>query len=72
MDRHNKVFVGNLPPTSFTDKNLREFFEKFGGVDDAFVLRDARTNVGRRCGIVTFKTFETAWMVNNVLNRSHV
>jgi RNA-binding protein Musashi len=60
MDEDKKVFVGNLPPTSFTNKGLREFFEKFGPVRDAFVLRDAQTNRGRRCGIVTFDDSETA------------
>jgi RNA recognition motif-containing protein len=60
-----KVFVGNLPPTSFTNKNLTDFFAKFGAVDDAFVIRDAVTNVGRRCGIVTFKSVDTAEKVTS-------
>jgi RNA recognition motif-containing protein len=50
-----KIFVGNLPPTSFTDKNLIDFFQKFGNVVDAFIIRDAQSNVGRRCGFVTFE-----------------
>jgi RNA recognition motif-containing protein len=53
-----KIFVGNLPPTSFTDKNLIDFFQKFGNVIDAFIIRDARSNVGRRCGFVTFESDE--------------
>ena len=55
-----KIFVGNLPPTSFTDKNLIDFFKNFGNVVDAFIVRDARSNVGRRCGFVTFETREMA------------
>ena len=60
VELDQKVFVGNIPPTSFTSNDLRRFFSKFGDVVDAFVLRDGKTNVGRRCGIVTFKSAETA------------
>ena len=55
-----KVFVGNVPPSSFTQKNLVTFFEKFGPIEDAFIIRDPLTNAGRRCAIVTFVTQETA------------
>jgi RNA recognition motif-containing protein len=55
-----KVFVGNVPPSSLTQKNLVTFFKKFGPIEDAFIIRDALTNAGRRCAIVTFVTQETA------------
>ncbi len=55
-----KVFVGNVPPSSFRQKDLITFFQKFGPIEDAFIIRDALTNAGRRCAIVTFVTQETA------------
>lgn len=40
--------------------DLKTFFEKFGGIQDAIVLRDVNTNVSRGFGFVTFDSEEVA------------
>lgn len=48
-----RVFVGGLPRHA-TDEGLWAAFARFGGVEDARVVRDARTGVSKRYGFVTF------------------
>ena len=43
-----------------TKDDLKRFFERFGGVQDAIVLRDVRTNVSRGFGFITFDSEEAA------------
>jgi RNA recognition motif-containing protein len=58
----NKLYVGNLP-FSITDAELRDAFEKHGGVESANVISDRETGRSRGFGFVEFtdaKSAETA------------
>ncbi|XP_017117547.1 ribonucleoprotein RB97D isoform X2 [Drosophila elegans] len=53
-DEHlRKIFIGGLS-TQTTVDTLRDFFQKFGEVADAVVMRDPVSNNSRRFGFVTF------------------
>ena len=44
--------------------DLKKYFEAYGGVQDAIVLRDSRTNASRGFGFITFDSDEVAdWCV---------
>jgi len=42
MDQYRKLFVGGLNPAT-TDDSLREFYEKWGEVEDCVVMCDPVT-----------------------------
>lgn len=47
-----KIFVGGLPYHT-TDQSLREYFDKFGDIDEAVVITDRQTGKSRGYGFVT-------------------
>lgn len=47
-----KIFVGGLPYHT-TDKSLREFFEKFGDIEEAVVITDRQSGKSRGYGFVS-------------------
>lgn len=63
-----KVHISSLC-TETTNDGLRKYFESFGEVVDAVVMKNRQTGFSRRFGFVTFKSAET---VDLVLNSSHV
>ncbi|PVD32128.1 hypothetical protein C0Q70_07556 [Pomacea canaliculata] len=44
-----KIFVGGLPYHT-TDQSLREYFDKFGDIDEAVVITDRQTGKSRGYG----------------------
>ncbi|KAL5014832.1 hypothetical protein ScPMuIL_009102 [Solemya velum] len=54
-----KIFVGGLPYHT-TDKSLREFFDKFGEIEEAVVITDRQTGKSRGYGFVTMTTRDAA------------
>jgi len=50
----NKLFVGGLPQSS-SAAELREYFEWFGVVSDAVIMKDPATNRSRGFGFVCFQ-----------------
>ena len=55
FSRHEfrKIFVGGLAP-EVTEKDLLEYFSKFGPVKDSVVMIDRKTSRSRGFGFVTF------------------
>ena len=51
----NKIFVGGLS-SSTDDRNFRRYFEQFGRVKEATVMRDPHTRRSRGFGFITFST----------------
>ena len=47
-----KIFVGGLPYHT-TDESLKNFFEKFGEIDEAVVITDRQTGKSRGYGFVS-------------------
>ena len=67
LNANKKVFVGGLEQNVDASTclgrwvdDLKKFFEQFGGVQDAIVLRDVNTNTSRGFGFVTFDSEEVA------------
>lgn len=50
-----KIFVGGLASET-SDREFKEYFQKFGEVKDAVVMFDRDTNRSRGFGFVTFET----------------
>lgn len=57
-----KLFVGGIPPT-VTENEFRQYFERFGVVNDAVVMYDRNTLRSRGFGFVTYSTIESAHAV---------
>jgi len=51
-----KIFVGGLPYHT-TDTSLREFFDKFGDIEEAVVITDRQTGKSRGYGFVSIYIF---------------
>ena len=62
-----KLFVGGLAWAT-TDGSLRTAFEKFGDLDEAFVVKDRETGRSRGFGFVTFKGPEDAKKALEAMN----
>ncbi|XP_033727824.1 RNA-binding protein 38-like isoform X1 [Pecten maximus] len=56
---YTKIFVGGLPYHT-TDTSLREFFDKFGDIEEAVVITDRQTGKSRGYGFVTMANREAA------------
>ena len=67
IDSSKKIFVGGLEP-SVTEKDLIEFFSKFGKVKDASVLFDNNRNASRGFGFVSF---EDKNVIENLVNNNN-
>jgi hypothetical protein len=52
-----KIFVGGLPH-NLQDEEFKDFFIKFGEIEDCAILRDKRTGKPRGFGFVTYKDIE--------------
>jgi len=52
-----KIFVGGLAP-SVTNATFKEYFEKYGQVEDAIVMTDRETERSRGFGFITFVSAE--------------
>lgn len=50
--QYTKIFVGGLPYHT-TDQSLREYFDKFGDIDEAVVITDRQTGKSRGYGFVS-------------------
>jgi RNA recognition motif-containing protein len=53
-----KIFVGGLPH-NLQDEEFKDFFIKFGDIEDCAILRDKRTGKPRGFGFVTYRDIET-------------
>jgi len=56
---YRKIFVGGLP-SSITDDDIRQYFERFGRVTETELLRDRETNRLRGFAFVTFDDEDSA------------
>lgn len=55
---NNKIYVGGLPP-DLKSEELKEYFEKYGEIDEAFVVINKRNGgKSRGFGFVSFETEE--------------
>ena len=54
-----KVFVGGIENTVSTEE-LRDYFQNFGDVKEAVVLKNINTNISRGFGFVTFEDYRIA------------
>jgi RNA recognition motif-containing protein len=50
--QYTKIFVGGLPYHT-TDQSLREYFDKFGDIEEAVVITDRQTGKSRGYGFVS-------------------
>jgi heterogeneous nuclear ribonucleoprotein A1/A3 len=58
QDQYKKLFVGGLNINTTTE-GLRKYYEQFGAVSDAIVMRDPSTQRSRCFGFVTFDSVES-------------
>ncbi|CAL9228219.1 unnamed protein product [Arabidopsis halleri] len=63
----NKIFVGRLPQEASVD-DLREYFGRFGRIQDAYIPKDPKRSGHRGFGFVTFAENGVA---DRVARRSH-
>nr|XP_016434786.1 PREDICTED: uncharacterized protein LOC107761128 [Nicotiana tabacum] len=60
-----KIFVGGLPQY-LSEKDFKQYFERFGRIEDAKIIYDRETNTPRGFGFITYDSEEA---VTNVLQR---
>ena len=65
-----KIFVGGLPYHT-TDKSLREFFDKFGDIEEAVVITDRQTGKSRGYGFVSHLSFYTLYCPDLFVRSGH-
>jgi len=58
QDQYKKLFVGGLNINTTTE-GLRKYYEQFGPVSDAIVMRDPNSQRSRCFGFVTFEAVES-------------
>lgn len=58
QDQYKKLFVGGLHINTTTE-SLRAYYEQFGSVNDAIVMRDPTSQRSRCFGFVTFENIES-------------
>jgi len=66
--KDRKIFVGGLPK-NLKDSELEKFFEKYGPVEKAYVLRSNETGKTRGFGFVTFRAAHDAY---NALHQKEI
>lgn len=54
-----KLYVGNISWNT-TSESLKEYFEQFGAVEDAFIMKDKVTRRSKGFGFVTFTNEDDA------------
>lgn len=57
-----RLYVFGFKPT-FTKKDLKSLFSKFGELDDAYIIKDRKTGRSKCFGYVIYKSVETATQV---------
>lgn len=57
QERKRKLFVGALPK-NLPDEELKAYFEQFGKVEKAYVVKDSKTGKTRGFGFVIYKEVE--------------
>lgn len=62
-----KIFVGGLPYHT-TDQSLREYFDKFGDIDEAVVITDRQTGKSRGYGFVS-SLFTVSYIIKSERER---
>ncbi len=55
----SRIYVGNLP-YSVTDDQLREFFTKYGQIDDIKLITDYQTGRSKGFGFITYASSDEA------------
>lgn len=67
-NRTTRIFVARIPNT-VSDRQFKAYFEQFGGVQDAYMPKDAFKQGHRGIGFVTYASVEP---VEQVMSSSHV
>lgn len=67
--RFRKLFIGGIHP-SITDKDIKEYFGKFGPITNCTIHRDRLTGRSRGFGFITFD--DPASVDDVQQNRPHV
>lgn len=67
-NRTTRIFVARIPNT-VSDQQFRAYFEQFGGVQDAYMPKDAFKQGHRGIGFVTYVSVEP---VEQVMSSSHI
>ena len=68
-ERRRKIFVGGLPK-NLPDKELVNYFSKFGPVQKGYVVRDSITGNTRGFGFVIFEREEFMKLVQSITNHT--
>jgi hypothetical protein len=53
----NKIFVGGLPH-DLTEDEFKDYFAKFGAIDDGVIIYDKKNNTPKGFGFITFESDE--------------
>ncbi|MCO5574713.1 hypothetical protein L7F22_028503 [Adiantum nelumboides] len=63
----SRIFVARIPP-HVTEGMFRSYFQKYGGIVDAYMPKDAGSRSHRGIGFVTFDNAES---VDRIMNETH-
>jgi RNA-binding protein Musashi len=71
LSNARKIFVGGLPPT-LQEADMRNYFEKFGEIDQCVIMRDKPTGKSRGFGFVLYVNEEAVDAVMNMKNNHSI
>ena len=69
--QYKKIFVGGLPH-NLEEEHFRQYFLRFGEMDDCVIMRDKRTQKPRGFGFITYRDIQSVVSVIDMHDQHYI